>query len=146
SWAVYTVLAKPLTPLYSTPALNYSTLTVGSLPFLCLVDRDLIRQAASLDGLEILAWIFLSIFCTIIAFQLWLFGIKHWRASNASLFVFLNPPLTAVFAYLFFGRLISGWFFVGGLGMLAGILLAVTGDMRAKTRPGPTVPNPADRL
>lgn len=146
SWAIYTIIAKPLTPIYSTAALNYSTLMVGSLPLLCLVDRDLIRKAASLGGVEIFAWIFLSIFCTIIAFQMWLFGVKHWRASNVSLFVFMNPPLTAFFAYLFFARFISGWFFVGGLVMLVGILLALTGDKRAKTGPQPTVPDPASRL
>ncbi|TFG74296.1 MAG: hypothetical protein E4H23_12215 [Chrysiogenales bacterium] len=62
--------------------------------------------------------------CTILAYTFWNIAIKHWHASNVSLFVYLNPPLTAIFTYLFFGIGITLYFFVGGTIMLAGIVLA----------------------
>ena len=49
-----------------------------------------------------------------------------------SLFVYLNPPLTAIFTYLFFGIGITFYFFVGGTIMLTGILIAT---LPAKTAP-----------
>jgi drug/metabolite transporter (DMT)-like permease len=38
--------------------------------------------------------------------------------------IYLNPPLTAIFTYLFFGIGITFYFFVGGSIMLTGILVA----------------------
>ncbi len=139
-WAAYTIIAKPLTTKYSPAGLNFSILTVGSLPvFLGLTPR-LVAKTLALPALDLFALAFLIVGCTIIAFYLWLIGVRQLKASNVSLFVFLNPPLTAAFSYLYYGQQISGWFFVGGSVMLIGIGLAVASDVRrsfqATTRHG----------
>jgi len=126
SWAVYTVMAKPLTVKYSPLALNYVILSLGCLPLYFGINRNLIEKAISLNLIEIFSLTFLSIGSTIVGFALWLIGVKHWKASNVSLFVFLNPPLTAVFSFIFFRQKISLFFFVGGLVMLTGIIIAVS--------------------
>ena len=47
-----------------------------------------------------------------------------------ALFVYLNPPLTAIFTYLFFGIGITFYFFVGGTIMLTGILIATLSQVK----------------
>ena len=124
SWAAATVIVKPALKGHSAVVFNFVSLSLGSLPLLLFMDRPFIDLALSLRPLEYGAAAFLSIACTILAFSFWNIAIKHWRASNVSLFVNLNPPLTAIFSYIFFGLGITLYFFAGGALMLAGILIA----------------------
>ncbi len=126
SWATATVIVKPALENHSPLVFNFVTTGVGSLPLLFLVDRPFLAKALSLRPLEWGAAAFLSIFCTIVAYSLWNVAIKHWRASNVSLFVYLNPPLTALFTWLFFGIGVTLYFVVGGAIMLGGILVATS--------------------
>ncbi len=126
SWAAATVLVKPALESHSPLAFNFVTTGVGSLPLLFLVDRPFIAKMTALGPREWGAAAFLSILCTIVAYSLWNLAVKHWRASNVALFVYLNPPLTAVFTWIFFGMGVTFWFVAGGAVMLAGILVATT--------------------
>ena len=114
---------------------------MGSLPLFFFIDRPFIMKTLSLRPLEYGAAAFLSLACTILAFSLWNIAVKHWHASNVSLFVYLNPPLTALFTWLFFGIGITFYFLVGGAIMLAGILLAtIPGKTGLNPETGPGVP------
>jgi drug/metabolite transporter (DMT)-like permease len=124
SWAIATIIIKPALKNHSPLAFNFVSLAIGSLPLLLFIDRTFITKVFSLGMKEYAAAAFLSLACTILAYTLWNIAVKHWRASNVSLFVYLNPPLTAIFTYLFFGIGITFYFFVGGSIMLAGIVLA----------------------
>lgn len=124
SWAAATVIIKPALKNHSPLAFNFVTTGVGSLPLLFFVDRPLVAKVVSLGPLQWGAAAFLSLFCTIIAYSLWNVAVKHWRASNVALFVYLNPPLTALFTWLFFGIGVTLHFLAGGAVMLAGILIA----------------------
>ncbi|TFG74557.1 MAG: DMT family transporter, partial [Chrysiogenales bacterium] len=103
SWAAATVIIKPALKNHSPPVFNFVSLAIGSLPLLFFIDRPFIQKILSLSPLEYGAAAFLSLACTILAYTFWNIAIKHWHASNVSLFVYLNPPLTAIFTYLFFG-------------------------------------------
>jgi drug/metabolite transporter (DMT)-like permease len=124
SWATATIIIKPALKNHSPLVFNFTSLAIGSFPLLFLIDRPFIQKTLSLRPLEFGAAAFLSLACTILAYSFWNIAIKHWHASNVSLFVYLNPPLTAIFTYLFFGIGITFYFFVGGTIMLAGIVLA----------------------
>ncbi|MCJ7526455.1 MAG: DMT family transporter [Candidatus Aminicenantes bacterium] len=124
SWAAATVIIKPALKNHSPLVFNFVSLAIGSLPLFFFIDRPFIQKTLSLSPLEYGAAAFLSLACTILAYTFWNIAIKHWHASNVSLFVYLNPPLTAIFTYLFFGIGITLYFFVGGTIMLAGIVLA----------------------
>ena len=124
SWATATIIIKPALKNHSPLVFNFTTMAIGSFPLIFLVDRPFIKMALSLSAGEYGAAAFLSLACTILAYSLWNIAVKHWHASNVSLFVYLNPPLTAIFTYLFFGIGITFYFFAGGSVMLAGIILA----------------------
>jgi drug/metabolite transporter (DMT)-like permease len=124
SWATATVIIKPALQDHSPLVFNFVTMAVGSLPLVFLVDRPFVARVLALGWLEYGAAAFLSLACTILAYSLWNVAVKHWHASNVSLFVYLNPPLTALFTWLFFGIGITFYFLVGGVIMLSGILIA----------------------
>lgn len=124
TWASYTVITKPALRNHSPIAYNLLSLTIGSLPLFFFIDRPFLSLIFTLNQREIAAWAFLSLACTLLAFGLWNIAIRHWQTSTVSLFVYLNPPLTAIFSYLFFGIGITTFFFIGGTIMLGGILLA----------------------
>lgn len=128
SWAAATVIIKPALKNHSPLVFNLVTMAVGSLPLLFFIDRPFVVKMLSLGLLEWGAAAFLSLACTLLAYTLWSIAVKHWRASTVSLFVYLNPPLTALFTWLFFGIGITFYFFVGGVIMLAGILVATLPD------------------
>lgn len=132
SWAVYTIITKPALKNHSPVVFNFVSLAVGSLPLLFLVDQPFLTLIGSLNTTEIASWSFLSLACTLLAFGLWNIAVRHWPVSTVSLFVYLNPPLTAVFSYLFFGTAITGFFFIGGSIMLSGILLATVQSRKSK--------------
>lgn len=139
SWAAATIIIKPALKNHSPLVFNFVTMAIGSFPLLFLIDRHFIAKVLSLQPLEYGAAAFLSLACTILAYTFWNIAVKHWHASNVSLFVYLNPPLTAIFTYLFFGIGITFYFFVGGTIMLAGIVLAT---LPAKTTlPDETIPD-----
>lgn len=133
-WAVYNIVVKPLTSDCSPAALNFSVLAVGCLPLYPGLNSRLIGRALALQSLEIYALAFLSLVCTIFAFYIWVLALKYWRASNASLFCFFNPPMTAIVAFFFLDLRISAWFFIGAAVMLAGVALAVFRE-GARARP-----------
>jgi len=124
SWATATVIIKPALKNHSPLVFNFVTMAAGSLPLLFFIDRPFVAKVLSLGVKEYGAAAFLSLACTILAYTFWNIAVKHWHASNVALFVYLNPPLTAIFTYLFFGIGITFYFFVGGTIMLAGILVA----------------------
>ncbi len=131
-WAVYTIITKPALKKHSPVAFNFVSLAIGSLPLLFLVDRPFLTLVGTLNTAETVSWAFLSLACTLLAFGLWNIAVRNWPVSTVSLFVYLNPPLTAVFSYLFFGTGITVFFFIGGSIMLSGILLATVQSRKIK--------------
>ncbi len=132
--ALYTVLTKPLMAVHPPAAVNLTVLSLGSLPLWIGVDGELIDKALTLTELELAALAFLSLICTVVAYQLLLVAVKHWKASNVNLIGFTIPPLTAVFSYLYFGTPVSPVFVLGGLVILAGVIFAISEDLQAWLR------------
>ncbi len=134
-WSVSTVLSKPLMQRHSPVAYNYVVLSVGCAPFFFALNGDLLGRWWRFSAGQHFSLAFLALACTVLAFALWFVALKHWKASNVTLFVYLNPPLTAIFDFLFNGRGITGYFALGGAVMLGGLLLATWTPARsAKTQ------------
>lgn len=80
-----------------------------------------------------LAFLYLVIFVTITAFLLYMFVLGSWSASNTSYGFVLIPLVTIVAAATLAGEEISGNFLVGGVLVLAGVLVGAL--LPSKTRP-----------
>lgn len=142
SWAVYTVLSKPLLGGRSPLHLTFLVLGLASLPTLPLVafDRELRAQLALWGAERWSAALFLSLACTVVGFWLWYEALGRLSASRTAAFVFLNPPLALFFEWLWFGRAPASGLLLGGAVVLAGVYLCLKPPRRPTPRAGESAP------
>jgi O-acetylserine/cysteine efflux transporter len=100
SWAIYSILSKPVAGVASPLDWTFLTLALGGLPLMAALPFRGAREMAALDAAGWGALLFLSVLCTIVGYAVWSWLLRHLPASSVGFFSFLNPPLTALSKYL----------------------------------------------
>ncbi|KAB3534108.1 DMT family transporter [Alkaliphilus pronyensis] len=122
SWAVYSILNKPLEGKYPTIILTLKQGIYGAMflvPFAIVEYRE--WQAISL-----ISWInilYLALFCSAICYFLYLYALKHLGASQTNVYINLMPFIGVIAAYLLLGERLYFLQLLGGLIILSGILI-----------------------
>ena len=132
AWAYYTVLGKPLARKYGAIRITAYALASGSalyFPFglyaACRVD-----YSATTVG----AWasvVYMALGVSVGAYVLWYWVLKYMDASRIAVFHNLQPIIATVVAYFWLGEQLGLSFFVGGVIVLAGVMIA-----EVQKRPG----------
>lgn len=137
SWAIYTVLSKPLLTGRSPLHLTFLVLGLGSLPALPLAALDArLHEKVGRWGFERFgATLFLALACTVLGYWLWYEALARLTSSNTAAFVFLNPPLALFFEWLWFDRLPAPGLLFGGVVVLAGVYLCLRRPRRGPRPP-----------
>jgi drug/metabolite transporter (DMT)-like permease len=146
SWALFSVLSKPLAGRASPLVWTYLVLAAGGLLVLPLLPLGAWRQLAALDAPGWLALGYLVLPCTVAGFAVWTWLLRRLPATSVGFTVFLNPPLTAL-SKLALAALFPATFLfaiepqevLGGLLALAGLGIAVWRPMVSLPR-RPTPP------
>ena len=134
SWALFTVLSKPVSTQVPPLLWTYLAIAAGSLPLVLLLPFHGGPEMLALDAPGWAALLFLSVLCTLLGFAVWAYLLRRLPASTVGLTVFLNPPLTtlskatlaaAAPAVFRFHVLPLEW--VGGAVALSGLAIAVLG-------------------
>ncbi len=124
SWAFYTVIGRKLPEGADPVDTSYALLFVGSLPLLAFArpstTRVLLDVPAALGSA-----LYLAIPCTLLAWVSFLWALKRLPAGEAAAFIFLNPPLANLWAWLFEGATLRPPFLLGAAILLAGVGLIV---------------------
>jgi drug/metabolite transporter (DMT)-like permease len=103
SWAASTVTAKPVTARAEPLLLTFAATGIGSLPFFLtlLCGTGGVHQVLrTMSATGWIALLHLSLLCTVVGFAVWFWALRRLSASSTAAFVFLNPPLTALFGVL----------------------------------------------
>jgi drug/metabolite transporter (DMT)-like permease len=138
-WAVYTVIGRRLPVSADALDTTYALLFVGSLPLVVLatpsLGRSLLAHPAALWSA-----LYLAVPCTLVAYAGWIWALKRLPAGEVAAFVFLNPPLANLWAWLFEGATLKAPFLLGALVLLAGVAVIVLplprpGGVRASESP-----------
>jgi drug/metabolite transporter (DMT)-like permease len=87
---------------------------------------DMLWLGDSPDGWAIL--VFLGIAPTLGGFGLYTLSLRYLQPTVANLIATLEPALTAVWAYLLLGEMLTGGQFLGGALVLTGVVLLRAGD------------------
>jgi drug/metabolite transporter (DMT)-like permease len=124
SWAVYTVIGRRLPAAADAFDTTYALLFVGSLPLLVLATPSLGRALLARPG-ALGAALYLAVPCTLVAYAGWIWALKRLPAGEAAAFVFLNPPLANLWAWLFEGATLRAPFLLGAAVLLAGVAAIV---------------------
>ena len=127
TWAGYSVAIAPLMRRYSPFRLSALFLAVVTIPLALAGSRQLADQSFHFGALVWLGFAFAVLGPLVTTNFLWFTAIDRVGPSRASLFANLQPFLAAIVALLLLSETITTLEVVGGLGILAGIVLASRG-------------------
>jgi Permeases of the drug/metabolite transporter (DMT) superfamily len=120
-WALYTVLGKPINEKYSAlTVLNY-TFIFGALELLPFYFISPGLSPLKFTGSTWIAMIFLTIFCSLIAFLLYNYGTEKLPASIAGMFIYVQPLSGVALAALVLGESITVYTILGTFLIIYGI-------------------------
>ena len=127
SWAIATVLAKPLVSRESPLRVTYLSLMVGSIVFLAIApfDHGFRRAMGTFQTGDWIAVVHLALMCTVVGFVLWYAALRRLPASSTAAFVLLNPPLTIAFGPVWGTDRPSAHVIGFGAWILAGVVLSM---------------------
>ena len=123
-WSVYSIYGKKIAAKYDPmTVLNYLFIlgTIGILPFYLLTPH---QNHASLPLEAIGAIVFLSIFCSIIAYLVYNVALEKMDASRVALFIYVVPLSTIILAWLILGESMTLLSIIGGMAVCAGMYIA----------------------
>ncbi len=124
TWACYSVTIAPLMRRYSPYRISAVVLLVMCVPFLAVSSPQLAAQGyGSLGALVWLCLAFAIVGPLFLTNLLWFTAIYRVGPSRATLFTNVQPFVAAVFAYLILSEHLGWLQVVGGLTILAGIVL-----------------------
>ncbi len=123
-WAGYNFTTRTLVNKYPMPVVSFYQFSAGVICFLPFLPFDLSpwRQPA-LES--ILAYLFLSIFCSFIAYYVYAFGLRKVPASTAIMLLNIVPIFGIFFAWLLLGEKIQPSQIMGGIIIICGVSLGI---------------------
>jgi len=146
SWAVYSIVSKPVISKVSPVLWTFLGISVGALPLALIAPFRGLPEMARLDLYGGAALLFLSLFCTVLGFVIWTWLLRHLNASTVGLTVFLNPPLTTLSKLALQMLLPASFLFTIGPGEIAGGIVVLLGLAIAMLTPGSRAQSPPAKL
>jgi drug/metabolite transporter (DMT)-like permease len=122
SWALYTVIGRRMPAAADALDTTYALLLVGGLPL--FATPQLARTLVADPGALVSA-LYLALPCTLFGYAAWIWALKRLPAGEVAAFVFLNPPLATLWAWLFEDQPLRPPFVIGALVLLVGVAAIV---------------------
>jgi len=124
SWALYTVIGRRMPAAADALDTTYALLFVGGLPLVAFATPQLARTLVADSG-ALVAALYLALPCTLFGYAAWIWALKRLPAGEVAAFVFLNPPLATLWAWLFEGQPLRAPFVIGAFVLLVGVAAIV---------------------
>jgi O-acetylserine/cysteine efflux transporter len=137
SWACYTVIGRRLPGAADAFDTTYAVLFLGSLPVVALATPALGRTLVTHPG-ALGAALYLAVPCSLVGYAGWIWALKRLPAGEVAAFVFLNPPLANLWAWIFEGARLRPPFLLGAVVLLVGVA-AIVVRRPLVVRPGSAV-------
>lgn len=134
-WAVYTVIGRSVPPGADPFDTTWAVLLLGSLPAVLFARPAAAHVLVASPG-ALAATLYLAVPCTLVAYAAWIWALKRVSAGEAAAFVFLNPPLANLWAWLLEGKALRPPFLAGAAVLLLGVATIVLPATRRRRPPG----------
>lgn len=135
AWATYTIVSKPLVAKYgSLPLLTAATI----LGTLLLAPFGVPATLHDLGRLTLVDWgwlCFLAFACSTFAYAIWFAALRVLSPSETAVWVYLVPLAALVWAAIVLGERLTAFVVLGGLMVLAGVILTERVGTRTVARP-----------
>ncbi len=125
AWSYYTILGKPLVKKYGAFRVTAYALSFGTLLYIPFglyattrVDYSQVTMGAWLSVL------YMAIGISVAAYVLWYWVLKHIEASRMAVFHNIQPVIASAMGYFWLGEPLGAPFVIGGLIVLAGVIVA----------------------
>ncbi len=136
SWAVYSLVIRKLSALYSALFITRKTFFYGiltALPFLAFETNSDFSFAIFKNPQVWGNFLFLGLFCSMIAFYLWAWVIKNIGAIKANNYLYIQPIVTLIASAVILHEKVSIVGYTGCTLILVGVWLS---DRLSVKRPG----------
>lgn len=139
SWAIYTILVKRLTPIYSSLFITrklffYGVLT--ALPLL-IIQREPLKLGLLFDYNQpeyLLNFLFLGILCSAFSYFVWNQVMKVLGAIKLNNYLYGQPLVTMIAGYFILGENITFLGYLGCFLIIGGIVMAEKFQLRSANR------------
>ena len=138
SWAIYTIVVKRLSPIYSSLFITRKLFFYGvitALPLLWIQDEPLkLWLIFDFDQPQFfLNFLFLGLFCSAVAYLLWSDAMKKLGAIKANNYLYLQPLVTMIAGYFILGEEIYLLGYLGCILIIGGIVFSEKVPLRSTT-------------
>lgn len=131
TWAIYTVGTRDITakvdPLVAT---FWMTAIAGAVFVPWTLVTTGYRKFMHLQGDTVISLLFLGIFCLAIAFWLWSEGLARQTAAEVGVYLYLEPMVTMVGAWIILGERITVWLVIGAVLISIGVYVSEKTGLR----------------
>jgi drug/metabolite transporter (DMT)-like permease len=124
TWAGYSVMLRPLFARYSAFRISTLMILIGSamlLPF--ALPQTLSQPWGDLGPLHVSAWAYSTVFPLVVTNLLYFRALRRIGAARATLYMYLQPFLGALFAAALLGEQVTAVQVLGGAVIVAGVSL-----------------------
>jgi len=122
SWALYTIVGKPMVHRHDPNLITMSAIVWGSLPLMFFLPPVKTMAAITTKGWG--ALLFLSLVCTIFGFLVWSWALKKTEAARLGALVYLIPLVTIISGLVFIREAPTVGLIAGGVVLIAGVVAA----------------------
>lgn len=123
SWAVYTIVSKPMVKTYGALPLAAKSLGVGTLmllPFAAVPTAHALPTLSASDW----AWLmFLGVGCSAFSYVIWFTALERLEASQVAAWVYLVPLCALGWGAVVLHEPVTRFVLVGGAMVLAGVIV-----------------------
>lgn len=123
SWAVYTVVGKPMVTRSDPNIVTLSAIVWGSVPLAPFLP---VGAAGALAPAEWAALAFLTVVCTVFGFLVWSWALQRTEAARLGAVVYLIPLVTVLSETAMTGEPPNPGLVLGGAALIAGVVVAET--------------------
>lgn len=132
TWAAYSVMLRPLFGRYSAARISALMIVIGGTMLFPFSLSQLLAQDWSLPPLAVSAWAYSAVFPLLVTNLLYFRALRTIGASRATLYMYLQPFLGALFAAWLLGEQVTGLQILGGAVIVGGVSMG-------RLMPGATV-------
>ncbi len=123
SWAVYTVISRPLAAQYPPLAVTGMGTILGAMPVLGTANASLLRTAAAMPGDGWASVVFLALLATVGGVTMWVTALEHLDASRVGAFIYLVPLWGAILGQRLLGEPITLSLLIGAVVIITGVMM-----------------------
>jgi len=123
SWAIYTIISRPLATKYSPVAVTGMGTIFAGVPILLTGSADLLAKLPHLpwDGWASIAY--LAFLATVGGVTIWVMALRRLEASQVGVFIYLVPLWSAVLSRVFLSEPVTAPLAVGAGLVIGGVAL-----------------------